>query len=110
MAKLNDIAAKAAVNYSEVSGNKEAAIDIATIATFAELIIKVVDMLKECKKTPTTATDTVKAPGLFARLRLRSLVKDNMSRADFRDHGEQVIEALQKTGKGLTSEDLKQLL
>lgn len=110
MSKLDEIAGKTAVHYSSVSGNREAALDPATILSFIEIITKVVEMLKGCRQNPTTAANTVRNPGLFARIRLRNVVRDSMSRDDFRDHGEQIISALNKTGKDTSVEDLKELL
>ena len=74
------------------------------------MIMQIVDMFKNCKKPAAEAVQTSKNPGLFYRMRLRGLVRDNMSRADFRDNGESVIAALIKTGKDLKVEDLKEVL
>ncbi len=109
MSKAEKIATSAALNYSAISGNKQAALDPATILSFLQMIMQVVDMFKSCKQPAATAVSTVKNPGLFARLRLRGLVRDSMSRADFRDHGEHIISALLKTGHNLTLEDVNEL-
>lgn len=106
---LDTLASKTAANYSGLSGNKDAALDPATIATFAELILKVIEIFKGCKSTPKAAADTAKSPGLFARMRLRNLVRDSMSRSEWRDHGSHVVNAILKTGETTTAEQFQSL-
>jgi hypothetical protein len=96
---LNKVAANTAIKYGGLSGDKEAALDPATIMVFAELILKVMELFKNCKATPKSAAETMKKPGLFARMRLRSVVKDSMSREEFRDRGTSVINALMASGE-----------
>jgi hypothetical protein len=103
---IETLATKVAENLE----NKNAAIDPATITAIIALITQVINAIKACKTKPAAAAEMVKSPGIFARIMLRSIVRDNMSRADFRDHGESIIKALQKTGTTLTEDDIKALL
>ena len=117
MSTLNKLAAKAAQEYAGVSGNAQAAIDPATIVTFITLIMDIIKQIKECrdKKAAAAAANanavqTVKSPGVFQRMRLRKHVKDSMSKKDFRDHGEQVIQSLLQTGSKSSKEEIEGLL
>jgi hypothetical protein len=107
--KLNSVAAKVASKYAGLSGNAEAALDPATIGMYAQLILQVIEMFKACKSTPKAAADTAKSPGLFARMRLRSVVKDNMSRDEWRSHGPHVVQALLDSGLETTPDEIASL-
>lgn len=106
---VNKVAALAATKYSKVTGNVQAALDPATILTFVDIVTKVVGMLKECKASSNAATQTVKAPGLFARIRLRNLVKDTLGHKDFKDHGTNIVQALMNAGTEATPETMASL-
>jgi len=107
MTKIEDIAQNVVSNFT----NQNEALDPATITAIITLITQVITAIQTCKpKTPAHAADMVRKPGLFARLTLRGIVRDNMSRADFRQHGEEVINALLKTGASLTDQEVADLL
>ncbi len=109
MSTVDKVATLAATKYAGLSGNAQAALDPATILAFAELALKVVQMFKDCKASPNAALKTAKNPGLFARMRLRNLVRDSMSKKDFKDHGPNIVQALLSSGPEVTLETLTAL-
>jgi len=107
MITIEDIAKRTVSNFD----NQNEALDPATITAIITLITQVISAIQTCKpKTPAHAAEMVRKPGLFARLTLRGIVRDNMSRVDFREHGEEVIKALVKTGASLTDQEVADLL
>jgi hypothetical protein len=104
--KLDDVAKKAAVNYANKTGDKQAALDPATIFTFIGIIRDVIELLKGCKKDENSGVESVKNPGPFQRIALRRHVKNELGSKEFRKHGEQVLDALYDTGKTISREDM----
>ena len=109
MSKSQELAAKAAAKYSNRSGEVEAALDPATILGFVDLILTFVELFKGCGKTPTDAVITSKNPGLFHRLKVRSVVRDNMTRKEWRADGQHIVEAILSTGKEASTADWEAL-
>jgi len=106
MKNIEAIANKVATNLE----TPNAAIDPATITAIITLITQIINAIKGCKTKPAAAADMIRKPGIFARITLRGIVRESMSRADFKDHGEEIINALHKTGANLTDEEIKDLL
>lgn len=107
--KSEEVAKWAAAKYSHLSGNKEAAIDPATIVTFAELILDVIAKIKECRGNTNDGLSLVNDPGLFHRMSLRRVVKSSLSPRDFRSQGDNIISALLDTGNDLELADIEDL-
>lgn len=108
MSKLNELAGLAATRYAGLSGDKQAALDPATLFGFIEIIRDTVSSLMKCKATPAEAVKAAKNPGPFQRLALRRVTKDNLG-DDFKKHGKDVIDAVLEVGEGLSEADFAKL-
>lgn len=106
--KSKDLAVLAAQKYSGISGDKEAALDPATISSFVQMILDLVATFKSCKSTPAQTVRTAKNPGVFQRVTLRRTVKDTLGE-DFRAHGQDVMAALLDVGASLKEDDVEKL-
>ena len=106
--KSKDLAALAAQKYSGISGDKEAALDLATISSFLAMILELVSTFKNCKSTPAQAAKVSNSPNVFQRVTLRRVVRDTLG-DDFRNHGQEVISALLETGNTLKETDFVSL-
>lgn len=109
MSKTDAVANLVAQNYSKLSGDKEAALDPATIYGFVGLIQEVISLFKNCKATPAQAVKSMKSPALGQRLSLRRLVRQELGRKDFRAEGDKVVDALLASGGNLTEGDVQAL-
>jgi hypothetical protein len=109
MSVLDNVANDVAVEYSNLSGDKQAAFDPSTIFTFLEIIVQLMGVLKGCNQSPEDATETLKRPGLFQRIRTRNLVKQHLGTKEFNKVGDQVLEALYKKGRKLSVNDVRSL-
>lgn len=104
MSVLNKVAEKASVKY----GGENAVLDPATVSVFVDLIFQFIAAFQECRAAREAHQD-IKSPGLLQRIRARQIVRENMSRKDFRQHGDSVLEALFETGRELTVEEVEEL-
>ena len=109
MAKSHELAKKFAVKYSSLSGDKDAAIDPSTIMVFLDMILGIVEIFKGCGKTPAQALASTHSPSLWDRLVLRRIVKQDMTRSEFKARGKELVDALLAGGKEVTEEDVKDL-
>lgn len=109
MNKSEQLAQQVAQDYAKVSGQKEAALDPATIAGFASLVLEIFSMFKSCKASPAQAVKASKSPNLPQRVALRRTVRSELGRKDFRAEGDKVIEALLNSGNNLTEKDVEAL-
>lgn len=110
MSKSRELGMAAANKFGDLSGvGSQAALDPATIMTFAELIMQLMAKFKECKASPTSATQQMKNPGFFHKITLRRTVRDELGSQAFRQHGEDIVEALLDTGNKVTAEDVNSL-
>lgn len=107
--KIDEVAKKAAISYSEKSGDKQAALDPATIFTFIGIVRDVITLIKECRSNANDGVQTVKNPGPFQRIALRRHVKNELGVREFRKHGEQILDALYDTGKTISISDMIEL-
>lgn len=103
------IAKNIAIEYAGISGDREAAIDPATVLVFIQLVMEIVNRIKECKKTPKDGAEMMQSPGLFQKMMLRKIVKDDMGRQDFRAKGENVIAAILKHGRNINEQEVLEL-
>lgn len=108
MSKLNEVAGLAASKYAGLSGDKQAALDPATLFGFAEVIKDLISSFMKCKTTPAEAVKVAKNPGPFQRLALRRVTKDNFG-DDFKKHGKDVMDAVLEVGEGLSEQDFSKL-
>jgi hypothetical protein len=109
MSQLTSVASRVAQNYSKVSGDKEAALDPATISGFIGLIQEVITLFKNCKQTPAQAVKSMKNPSLGQRVSLRRTVRQELGRKDFRAEGDKVVDALLNTGSTLLESEVDAL-
>jgi hypothetical protein len=108
MSKLQEVASATAINYGELTGNKQAALDPATISAFKAIISEIISRLMECRASSGEAVKVAKSPGVFQRVALRRITRDNLGE-DFREHGKEVMEAVLKTGSSLKEDDYAKL-
>lgn len=107
--KLVELSQKTAAKYGGRTGNSEAALDPATISVFLNMIMQVFQMFKDCRQTPAQANQEMKSPGVFKRIKLRQLVRDEIGNREFRKHGDDIMEALYEQGKELDVKDVEEL-
>jgi hypothetical protein len=109
MARSEQVAMKVAAKYGSLTGNKEAAFDPSIILVFADLILEFAELFKSCNKTPLQAANAARNPNLWERFLLRRYVRQNMTRREFRDKGNEIVEALLSGGKDASEADFKEL-
>lgn len=107
--KSQELAKKFATNYANVSGDKSAALDPSMIMVFLDMILNIVDIFKSCGKTQEQTHKAVRNPTLWDKLVLRRIVKQDMTRSEFRNKGKELVDALLAGGKEVTEEDIKDL-
>lgn len=101
---------KVALDYNAKSGNKEAVVDPATIALFAQLILDLVAKIRECRKSNAEVGQTIRNPGLFQKMSLKRHLRDSMGTSDFRKHGDNMMASILDTGKGLSDGEIDSLI
>jgi len=109
MSVLESVATDTALEYAKQSGDKQAALDPATIFTFLEIIMQLFSVLKGCGQDPESAASILKRPGLFQRVRTRSIVKQHLGTKHFNKVGDDVLEALYKKGQKLSLSEVKEI-
>lgn len=77
MSVLDEKAEFAVREANALTGNREAVIDPATIVGAIQIIISLVKLYRECKKSPEDASKSMRSPGFFAKRRLKKLAKKN---------------------------------
>ena len=105
MNAFDRVATKVVGDMQEKTGE---AFDPAAIGTFAQMIMDLIAAFKDCKK-PSEVQAVAKNPGLFQRIRLRQIVRDNLGAAGFRAHGSDAIVSLQNVGAKLTVDEVQEL-
>ena len=106
MGLVNTLAEDTAKNFA----GPNAALDPATLQAFIELILQVIQAIKNCRATPPDAAIMVSRPTMWQKMVVRQTVRRNMSFREYRDSGEQVVDALLKTGKTVSQSEIEQLL
>jgi hypothetical protein len=77
---------------SKVGGERQAAIDPAFLLMLVDLIVTV---LKNCRESSPQAVEAAaKRGGFIQRLRLRRLVRQSMTAAEWRSHGGDTVQAM----------------
>lgn len=84
------------------------AFDPATFMAFAELIMALIDKIRECKAAKDVPA-TAKSPTLFQRVVLKNTVRNQLGRQAFRQHGDDVIDGLLKIGGEATEKEIQEL-
>lgn len=102
---MDELAKKVAKNY----GGGEAALDPSFILVIVDLINQIITAFKNCKKSPAEVHAEMRSPGPWQRLALRSLVRNQMGFREFRQNGDEVMEALLKTGREVGLDDVQRV-
>lgn len=106
--KLEDIANKVAVNYK--NGDKEAAFDPSMLFTIMDIIGNLVGMFKGCGKTAPQAIQSAKSPNFWEKQAVRRSVRQHLGGFKaMRREGENLVDAVLKTGGDLTVKDVEDL-
>lgn len=110
MSKLDDMAMKVAKNMPGKNG-VEAAIDPAMISVIIDIVANLVSLFKSCNKTPGEALKASKNPSRWEKVALNQTIRKqlNVGFFRFRREGNEMVEAVMKTGKDMTEPDVKEL-
>ena len=84
------------------------AFDPATFMAFAELIMELIDKLRECKAAKDVPA-AAKAPSLWQRVTLNNTVRRQLGRQAFRKHGDAIVDGLLKLGSEATEKEIQEL-
>lgn len=95
---------KAQHRFTESQSDKT--FDPATIAVIATLIIQIVQMWKDCKKTPDESVVMSKNPTILQKFRLRRMTRQELGNS-YNEYGDSVVKAILETGKEATEEDIE---
>lgn len=120
--KLNAIASKV-LKQSNIPDDQNFG-SIIAILMMISIILTVIRVLQECNKTKTinmTSNDKCeiygesirtfsKKRGWFTRLRIKRIVRKNMSSADYNKYGIKIVESLLDTGENLTDDEVSTLV
>lgn len=104
MSVLQAQAEKAAKKFAP----ENAVLDPGTVSVFVDLIFQFIAAFQQCKSAKEAHSD-IKSPGLFQRIKARQILRDNMSRRDFRLNADKFLDALYSTGKEMTVGDVEEL-
>lgn len=70
------------------------AFDPSIILTLAPIIVELIGMLQECRKTPEQALRSVKNPTLWQKFAVRREVRRSMSLREYHKHGDRFVDAV----------------
>lgn len=105
---LQSVSSKVIDNYK--IGDKEAAFDPSMIFTIMDIITSLIGNFKNCKKTPSDALKSSKNPNFWEKQVARRAVRQHLGGFKaMRREGENLVEALVKTGSELTLEEVNSL-
>lgn len=120
--KLNAIASKV-LKQSNIPEDQNFG-SIIAILMMISIILTVIRVLQECNKAKTinmTSNDKCsiygesirtfsKKRGWFTRLRIKRIVRKNMSSEDYNKYGIKIVESLLDTGENLTDDEVSTLV
>lgn len=95
-------------NYTTEKGIEAAAVDPATVFLIMDIIMQVIDMIKNCRQNPADGAAMMNRPTLLQKLVLRRNVKKSLDRED-RHYGEDFTKAIIKTGSTLNAREVEEL-
>jgi len=105
MSAIKNINELAVHNFSD--GNF--GFDPASITVIIEVIVQVMKMLQDCKKSPKESSDILQRPTVLQKFLLRSRVKRTMGRQSYAKDGSTVEKALFTTGKTITADQVAEV-
>ncbi len=83
--------------------------DPMTILAIISVIVQVVKLYQECKKTPTEAKDAMASPDFFHRWRLHRVVRQALSEQHSDETVSAVVNSTLKQGQTITVDEVTQL-
>ena len=105
---FEEVAFKVAAEYGDISGNKKAALDPAFWGMLLELIPVIIEAIQKCM-TPKDVPEAAKNPTRFQKLVVRLNVRRELGRKDFRQNGDEVVEALFAAAAKSTRDEVQEL-
>lgn len=107
--KLDEVANQVANNMPKKRG--EASLDPAMIPVIIDIVSNLITMFKGCNKTPGEAVKASKNPSRWERIALNQTVRKqlNMGFFKFRREGDELVDAVLKTGANASEPDMKDL-
>lgn len=95
----------------EAKGDKmvEVAIDPVTIMAIISLIVEVVQMFKNCRKTPAEAKVTMSSPNWLQRWKLRGMVRQELKKQGSTDDPNTVLNSVLNHGNSLSAQEVATL-
>lgn len=105
--KLDEMANRVANNIPRKNG--EAALDPSMIPVIIDIVSGLIGMFKECNKTPGEAVKISKSPSRWERIALNSAIRRQVGFFKFRREGDELVDAVMKTGKTMSEPDMKEL-
>jgi hypothetical protein len=101
---------KANLIAGDVKGDMPTVVfDPMTIMAIISLIVQVVKLYQECKKTPTQAQEAMASPNWIHRWRLRRMTRQALSENHSDETVGAVVNSTLKQGKALTLDEVTQL-
>lgn len=107
--KLDEVANQVANNMPKKQG--EAALDPAMIPVIIDIVSNLITMFKSCNKTPGEALKSAKSPSRWEKIALNQTVRKQLGMGffKFRREGDDLVDAVLKTGAKTTEPDMKEL-
>jgi hypothetical protein len=99
-----NIIQKAQHRFTESQSDKS--FDPATIAVIATLIIQVVQLWRNCHKTPVEVVEASKNPTRLQKFKLRRMARQELGNS-YNEYGDSVVNAILEAGKEVTEEDIE---
>lgn len=107
---VEEVAKRVVANIKFEQDDREMALDPAWIGTAIDLIIELVKAFQKCKKTPEEAKEIIGNPTRLQRVRLSRITEKHLKDGFLvRRFGKKVEDAVQKTAKDLTADDIQQM-
>jgi len=108
---INDLANKATSRFLELTQSEPDAIfDPAIIMVFAEIIMQLIEALQDCRQDVSDATKIVQKPTRLQKWVVRSKVKRELGRREYRNNsGAEIVQAILDAGTTLSETDVEEL-
>jgi|SRR5579859_2022741 len=104
--KANQIAADMEKNGVQY----EIVVDIMLVLTIISIIVGLIQVYQNCKKTPAQAHQSMIKPGVLEKWRLRKIAKAKIDDPEMYDHiNIKLINSIINVGKTLTIEDVQKM-
>lgn len=84
----------------------EVAIDPITIMAIINLIVEIMKMFKDCKKTPTEAKVTMSSPNWIQKWRLRGMIRQELKKHGSKEDPNAVLNSILNQGNSLSVQEV----